>query len=82
MKKIIAFLEQPRTGKTIRNLFAFTLLLLVAVDLLSYKHPVFPFENLPGFYALFGFLSCLVIVVVSKLLGKYWLQRPEDYYDK
>lgn len=34
----------------------------------------------PGFFALLGLLGCIAIVVVSKLLGHYWLQRGEDYY--
>ncbi|MDP2951887.1 MAG: hypothetical protein Q8O76_01045, partial [Chloroflexota bacterium] len=29
----------------------------------------------PGFFALLGLLGCIAIVVVSKLLGHYWLQR-------
>ncbi|MBI2866392.1 MAG: hypothetical protein HYX99_03415 [Chloroflexi bacterium] len=35
---------------------------------------------IPGFFALLGLLGCVAIVVVSKLLGRYWLQRREDYY--
>jgi len=34
----------------------------------------------PGFFALLGLLGCIAIVVVSKLLGHYWLQRGEDSY--
>ena len=26
-------------------------------------------------------ISCVLIIVVSKLLGKLWLMRSEDYYD-
>jgi len=37
-------------------------------------------DQVPAFYALFGFLSCVAIVLVSKALGKAWLQRKEDYY--
>lgn len=31
----------------------------------------------PGTFAALGLVGCAVIVVVSKLLGKAWLQRPE-----
>lgn len=34
----------------------------------------------PTFYAFYGFAGCAVIVFVSKWIGKYWLQRPVDYY--
>ena len=33
-------------------------------------------------FAIFGFVGCVAIVVVSKLIGHYWLQRKEDYYDR
>jgi hypothetical protein len=36
---------------------------------------------LPGFGSLYGLISCVLIIVVSKLLGKLWLMRREDYYD-
>lgn len=31
----------------------------------------------PGTWGVFGAVGCAVIVVVSKRLGKAWLQRPE-----
>lgn len=45
-------------------------------------HVDFPWSHIVGFFALFGFIACVVIVVISKLLGHYWLQRKEDYYDR
>lgn len=44
-------------------------------------HPHFSFESWPAWGSLYGFVSCVAIIVVSKLLGKVWLARPEDYYD-
>jgi hypothetical protein len=41
----------------------------------------FWFEDLPAWGSLYGLASCAVIIVVSKLLGKLWLSRPETYYD-
>jgi hypothetical protein len=41
----------------------------------------FGFEDFPGFGSLYGLVSCVVIIVGSKLLGKLWLMRPETYYD-
>jgi hypothetical protein len=39
-------------------------------------------EAIPLFYAAFGFLGCLLLIVVAKLLGKVVLEKPEDYYDR
>lgn len=48
----------------------------------SLGHGEFPWSSIPGFFALFGFISCVLIIAVSKLLGHYWLQRKENYYDR
>ena len=44
-------------------------------------HPHFSFESWPAWGSVYGLLSCVAIIVVSKLLGKVWLMRREDYYD-
>ena len=36
---------------------------------------------IPGFYIYWGFLSCVVIIYVSKWLGKLFIFRGEEYYD-
>ena len=38
-------------------------------------------EKLPIFEAAFGFFGCLLIIIVSKLIGYLFLQKKEDYYD-
>jgi hypothetical protein len=43
--------------------------------------PHFWFESIPAWGSLYGFASCVAIVVVSKFLGNVWLTRGEDYYD-
>jgi uncharacterized membrane protein len=44
-------------------------------------HAHFPFESFPAWGSLYGLVSCIAIIVVSKLLGKAWLMRREDHYD-
>ena len=41
----------------------------------------FSFEDFPAWSSLYGLVSCGAIIVVSKLIGKLWLMRREDYYD-
>jgi hypothetical protein len=38
--------------------------------------------QVPGFFSLFGFFVCLMLILVGKGLGSLWLQRPDDYYDR
>ena len=42
----------------------------------------FSFEDFPAWGSLYGFISCVAIIIVSKLIGKLWLMRREDYYDR
>lgn len=60
------------------------LVIFILLDLLLENggHVVFPWSHLAGFFSLLGFIGCLVIIAVAKLLGHYWLKREEDYYDK
>ncbi|HDM36389.1 MAG TPA: hypothetical protein ENG09_03945 [Candidatus Syntrophoarchaeum butanivorans] len=57
------------------------LLLDIALHLLHHPEPHFPWERIPGFHALFGFIGCFILILVSKSLGHYLLMREVDYYD-
>ena len=64
-------------------IFIVILALSLIAELLFY-HPsdkALYFEKISFFHAWFGFASCALIVIVSKLLG-FILKRPEHYYDK
>ena len=50
-------------------------------ETLHVGHPHVGFEWIPAWGSLYGLASCVVIIVVSKFLGKVWLMRKEDYYD-
>jgi hypothetical protein len=62
------------------------IVLLVAFVLLdlfvAHHHEVFPWSTLPGFFSVFGFIGCLLLIGFSKLIGHYWLQKKEDYYER
>lgn len=56
--------------------------LLVVLDFFVPKeHPHFSFEQQPLFFALYGFLSCAVLVLVAKYLLRPLVMRGEEYYD-
>ena len=38
-------------------------------------------ERIPGFWAVFGFLACVLIIIVSKWFGHLGIMTREDYYD-
>jgi len=53
----------------------------VVIHLVGHPHIHFWGDKIPGFYALYGLIACILILKVSKWLGEKWLLRPEDYYD-
>lgn len=40
---------------------------------------LFKYIKWPIFYAVLGFVSCALMIVVAKVLG-FWLKKPADYY--
>jgi low affinity Fe/Cu permease len=38
-------------------------------------------NKIPGFYIIWGFISCVAIIYISKWLGKLFILSDEDYYD-
>ena len=55
-------------------------LLLFSLDFILHRHVDHSWEKLPGFYAIFGFVAYVIIVLTAKQLRKI-LRRKEDYYD-
>ena len=53
---------------------------LLVLDLVHHRHVVHAWESLFGFYALFGFVACVALVLIAKEMRKL-LMRDEDYYD-
>ena len=58
-----------------------SLLLLLVIDLFIYKHSHFPWEEWPEFFAAYGFVACVVLVVAAKYILRPLVKRREDYYD-
>ena len=79
--KLVNMIEILRT-KTVKKIAYGILVLLVMVDFIIPRHEVHFFgDKIPGFWSIFGFSACVVIIIVSKWLGKNGLMKDEDYYD-
>lgn len=61
------------------------LALLVVVDIFfvdkSHAH-TWAEQHIPGFWTVFGFVACVLIIVVSKWYGHLGIMTREDYYDR
>lgn len=55
--------------------------LLLLLDLLAPRYGPFAIEHQFGFYAVFGFVAYVVLVVLAEGL-RAMVKRPEDYYDR
>ena len=58
--------------------------LLLGLDLVVHRHSSFAGGELPteswfGFWAFYGFVACVLLVLAAKELRRV-LRRPEDYY--
>ena len=78
-------LEDPARFKRLTRAFYASLVVLALAEivvphLVEQDHAHFAFEDLPAWGSLYGLVSCVVIIVASKLLGKVWLSRPEIYW--
>ncbi|WP_298997413.1 hypothetical protein [uncultured Desulfovibrio sp.] len=78
---IIEFFR-ARLKATIRVCLAVLAALVVWDALFVSKEHVHTFvERIPGFWAAFGFVACVVIIIVSKWFGHLGIMTREDYYD-
>lgn len=55
------------------------LLAVVEATIAPHPSPRFPWHYVPGYAALIGVGSCIGVVLLSKALGRWFLQRPERH---
>lgn len=57
--------------------------LLVVLDIFVDKHHAHTSaEHIPGFWSVFGFVACTLIIFLSKWYGHAGIMTREDYYDE
>jgi hypothetical protein len=63
-------------------IFLLGLVVLEAVAIPHYS-PKFAWHSVPGYSAIIGLFGCIVVVLLSKWLGRTLLQRPEgeEFHD-
>ena len=86
MRFLQRHLEDPVRLRRLKRLFYAGLAALAlgeaaAPGLFHTEPGHFWFEDLPAWGSVYGLVSCMVIIAVSKLLGRLWLIRRENYYD-
>ena len=74
------FFDKPATINWILRIFYGLCVVLVFADFVVHRHVYSNIENIPAFYALYGFVACVLLVLVAKVM-RVLLMRKEDYYD-
>ncbi len=80
-KEKIRWLDnKENVAKLVYTLYTLAVLLFLA-DFFYHKHTYFDFENWPGFYALFGFVSYTGLIFLA-IRFRRLVKRDENYYDR
>jgi hypothetical protein len=74
------FFDKPENVEKALRVFYSICGLLFILDFIVHRHVYLSWERLPAFYALYGFVACVVLVLIAKQMRKV-LMRKEDYYD-
>ena len=74
------WLDNPDNVRLLWRGFLLTLALTVAIGAFIDLHPHFPIESWFGFYAVYGFLACLLMIIVAKAMGLL-IKRPDTFYE-
>lgn len=74
-------MSMNRINKILIIIGVISLASIIIEILFVHPHVLYWWHGFLGFDLIYGFIGCTAIIVVSKLAGKAFIQRKEDYYD-
>ena len=80
MKKELDIFDKPKNVKRFLGIFYLSLVVLLIIDFFIHKHGEFPWEDAPNFFAVYGFVSCVLLIFIAKVL-RIFIKRDENYYE-
>ena len=70
-------------SKTMKRIAYAALILIFVIDFFIPRHEVhFVVDRIPGFWSLFGFAACVLIIIISKWIGRLGIMQDENYYNE
>ncbi len=72
-------LDRPAAVKWLLRVFLVISLAVIGLDLVVERHVDHPFERFAGFYGLWGFVTCVVLVLAARVLRRL-VMRGEGFY--
>ncbi len=71
--------DKPENVSKMLKVFYVVCVLLVIADFIVHRHIYHSWENVPAFYAIYGFAVCAILVLTARQLRKL-LIREEHFY--
>ena len=69
--------------KTMKRIAYAMLILIIVIDFFIPHHEIHFFgDGIPGFWSLFGFVACILIILISKWIGRLGIMQEENYYNE
>ena len=73
--------DNPKNVQGLLYGFYICCVLLIGIDFFFHRHIAHPWEKMFGFYGLYGFVACTLLVIIAKQIRKI-IMRDESYYDR
>ena len=77
--RLLSWVDRPGNPRRLVRALALACAMVFLLDFTFEKHGKLAAENLPGFYAVYGFVGFTGLILLAKLL-RVLVRRPEDYY--
>lgn len=82
IKRIVDYIGNADNAGKLKKIGYVTLAAVFVADFFVHRdHAIFIWDKIPGWSAFYGFVSCVVLILVSKFLGHHGIMKREDYYD-
>ena len=80
MNEPLRFLDRPANLRRVRRVFYALCAALIGLEVLVHRHAEHAWEGAFAFYAVYGFVACVALVLAAKQMRRV-LMRREDYYE-
>ena len=69
--------------KTMKKIAYAVLIFIIIMDFFIPRHEIHFFgDEIPGFWSIFGFIACILIILISKWIGRLGIMQDENYYNE
>ena len=78
---LLKIIEIFRT-KTMKRIAYAALILIFVIDFFIPREIHFIGDGIRGFWSIFGFVACILIILISKWIGRLGIMQDENYYNE